>query len=235
MIRKFMKTITLAAVVATALSATSFAGQWLLHGSNWYYQQDDGSNAKNQWVGNYYLGSDGVMYTNSWTPDGYYVDASGKWDGRPSASTGYTQEPVNAIGQYIFNSPLVEDMINTYEMTWSYGGTPVQIIQSNDTAFYDMGTYYEIPNCDVLGAYYDEYGEHGYYTLVTGPMYVRKNAMVYKYDYNTGATIPMTAQQIVQQYGSLYEGGYISLCTIGCATSFDSNGYITELSVHAFE
>ena len=59
--------------------------------------------------------------------------------------------------------------------------------------------------------------------------------MVYKYDYNTGATIPMTAQQIVQQYGSLYEGGYISLCTIGCATSFDANGYITELSVHAFE
>ena len=32
---------------------------------------------KNTWIGAYYLGSDGVMYTNAFTPDGYYVNKDG--------------------------------------------------------------------------------------------------------------------------------------------------------------
>ena len=27
----------------------------------------------------YYMGSNGVMYANTWTPDGRYVDGSGAW------------------------------------------------------------------------------------------------------------------------------------------------------------
>ena len=34
---------------------------------------------ENRWIGNYYLGSDGAMLVSTRTPDGYYVDASGKW------------------------------------------------------------------------------------------------------------------------------------------------------------
>ena len=34
---------------------------------------------ENRWIGNYYLGADGAMLVSTSTPDGYYVDATGKW------------------------------------------------------------------------------------------------------------------------------------------------------------
>ena len=34
--------------------------------------------ATSQWIGDYYVKSDGSMATDQWI-DGYYVDASGKW------------------------------------------------------------------------------------------------------------------------------------------------------------
>ena len=38
-----------------------------------------GLTKKNAWQGAYYLGSDGVMYINSFTPDGYYVGGDGAY------------------------------------------------------------------------------------------------------------------------------------------------------------
>ena len=45
----------------------------------WYYFNADGVMQANRWVGDYYLGSSGAMLVNATTPDGYRVDASGKW------------------------------------------------------------------------------------------------------------------------------------------------------------
>ena len=46
----------------------------------WYYFDGNGYMLTNQWIdGEYFVGSDGVMLTNTNTPDGYQVDASGKW------------------------------------------------------------------------------------------------------------------------------------------------------------
>ncbi|MBR6789875.1 MAG: N-acetylmuramoyl-L-alanine amidase family protein, partial [Oscillospiraceae bacterium] len=49
----------------------------------WYYLQDSGSMKANGWVQArgewYYIGSDGAMITDTVTPDGYRVDADGKW------------------------------------------------------------------------------------------------------------------------------------------------------------
>ena len=45
----------------------------------WYYFNADGVMQANRWVGDYYLGSSGAMLVNTITPDGYRVDASGKW------------------------------------------------------------------------------------------------------------------------------------------------------------
>jgi len=47
--------------------------------SSYYYLTSEGSYARNKWVGDYYLKSDGKMAVNERTPDGYKVDASGKW------------------------------------------------------------------------------------------------------------------------------------------------------------
>ncbi len=42
-----------------------------------YYMNAYGHMTKNAWVGAYYLGSDGKMQTNAFTPDGYYVGSDG--------------------------------------------------------------------------------------------------------------------------------------------------------------
>ena len=39
------------------------------------------------------------MVTNDTTPDGYYVDASGAWDGQPSSNTEHPQNLGPAFAQ----------------------------------------------------------------------------------------------------------------------------------------
>ena len=52
---------------------------WIKEGSAWYYYES-GALARNKWVGNYWLGTDGKMATSSWVDnDRYYVDGNGVW------------------------------------------------------------------------------------------------------------------------------------------------------------
>lgn len=47
----------------------------------WHYYNEDGTLARNKWVGNYWLGADGKMVTNAWVDNGrHYVGANGAWD-----------------------------------------------------------------------------------------------------------------------------------------------------------
>lgn len=51
---------------------------WIQCGDNWYYCKLTGSLATDQWInGTYYVGSDGVMYVDTTTPDGKKVDTAG--------------------------------------------------------------------------------------------------------------------------------------------------------------
>lgn len=52
---------------------------WVNHNGNYYYMDANGLMTKNAWVGDYYLGADGVMKTNTFTPDGYYVGSDGAY------------------------------------------------------------------------------------------------------------------------------------------------------------
>ena len=55
---------------------------WIKDSGSWYYLNNSGSMATG-WVKDsgswYYLASSGKMLHNTYTPDGYYVDASGAW------------------------------------------------------------------------------------------------------------------------------------------------------------
>ena len=52
---------------------------WTQTGNTWYLYDNQGNLVKNAWSGNYWLGSDGKMVTNSWVDDGkYYVGSDGK-------------------------------------------------------------------------------------------------------------------------------------------------------------
>lgn len=52
---------------------------WFEVENYWYYATEDGEIAKDMWVKDYYLGSDGRMLVNTETPDGYVVDENGKY------------------------------------------------------------------------------------------------------------------------------------------------------------
>ena len=64
---------------------------WVQNGSAWYHYKDNGSLTKNAWVGNYWLGADGRMITNSWVDNNnYYVGSNGVWV-RNAKKTGWIQ------------------------------------------------------------------------------------------------------------------------------------------------
>ena len=60
----------------------SMATGWIKDNGSWYYLKDSGAMATG-WIKDngkwYYLASSGNMLSNTRTPDGYYVDASGAW------------------------------------------------------------------------------------------------------------------------------------------------------------
>lgn len=57
---------------------------WRKIKGKWYFFHVDGYMAYNTWIGNYYLGKDGDMLVNTYTPDNFYVDHNGVWDGKPA-------------------------------------------------------------------------------------------------------------------------------------------------------
>lgn len=63
---------------------------WLSDAGHWYYLGADGD-MKTGWIKDggksYYLNASGDMAENTTTPDGYYVDASGAWNEKPSNTT----------------------------------------------------------------------------------------------------------------------------------------------------
>lgn len=99
--RRFVCALSVAAVsVALAVPALADGAQWKRNDRGWWYEEANGAYptdawrlingkwyyfdaigymAESRWIGNYYVGADGAMLAGTWTPDGYYVDASGKW------------------------------------------------------------------------------------------------------------------------------------------------------------
>lgn len=93
------KVILLTALLSCITTTTIFAGEWKRDNVGWWYQNDNGGYfksswnnisekwyyfddlgymAESRWIGDYYVGSDGVMFANTTTPDGYKVGVDGK-------------------------------------------------------------------------------------------------------------------------------------------------------------
>ena len=55
---------------------------WKKEDNSWYYYEQDGTLARNKWIGDtYWVGKDGKMVTDNWVDnDRFYVDKSGKKD-----------------------------------------------------------------------------------------------------------------------------------------------------------
>ena len=68
------------AINEVASSEIHAAQGWVQSGSSWYFLNSQGNVVRNAWQGNYWLGADGRMATNSWVDnDRYYVGSDGAW------------------------------------------------------------------------------------------------------------------------------------------------------------
>lgn len=82
MVKTLLKFIGVSTTTVLLLSIPAYAGIWQPVDSGWKYQNDDGSFAANTWLSdngsNYYFGSDGIMLTNTLSPDGFPLGRDGK-------------------------------------------------------------------------------------------------------------------------------------------------------------
>lgn len=162
-----MKKRSLLAVILTmSLSGafTSFAGQWEQNSLGWWYQEDSGNYPVNQWkelnskwyyfnqdgymisnawVGNYYLGSDGAMLTNTITPDGYRVGADGTWIQAKNPMAG-----IECRDKWLMGVDHIEDLGDKYKITgdvsdyqvvvdfWNVTGSDIDWFRDNEPEIY---------------------------------------------------------------------------------------------------
>lgn len=75
--------LALAIMTMLTCSFTALAASWQQNTTGWWYQEDNGSYPVNtwKWINGrcYYFDGNGYMLSNTTTPDGYQVDASGAW------------------------------------------------------------------------------------------------------------------------------------------------------------
>lgn len=90
---------------------TSYIPGWTQMDGQWKYVQKNGYYAAASWVEDtdgkyYYFNMAGRMLMNETTPDGYYVDANGVWDGQPSTISQHKNlGPGSAVSENIPSGP----------------------------------------------------------------------------------------------------------------------------------
>lgn len=84
---------------------------WYVTEGQQYYFDDDGVMQKNHWIDNKYVGEDGYVLKDTFTPDGRYVDANGNLDN--TVSLALSIEGLSDLKNTL------ESMISEYSGTWS--------------------------------------------------------------------------------------------------------------------
>ena len=224
-----------------------YRNRWIKYENKYYYTNGAGLIVKNAWIGAYYLGSDGVMMINSFTPDGYYVGADGAYLRNQKIEVDGKEYYLNAAGKVAKNQWVGDYFIdvngNVVKNHWVgnyWCGADGRYVKSS---WVDDGRYYVGSN----GVYVINQWIGDYY--LNGAGLVTKNAWVGNYwcgsdgkyvksswvdnnRYYVGANGVYVPGRWVA-YGSrwcYYAGNVyakdITLNIGGKAYTFDSNGYM---------
>lgn len=94
--KKISYIATLTAICISAAPLSVFAG-WEQTGNSYRYKDESGAYAVSRWVEysgkSYYLDQNGIMGSNTTTPDGYLVAADGSWVEETQVTGGYVRTP----------------------------------------------------------------------------------------------------------------------------------------------
>ena len=224
-----------------------YRNRWVKVENKYYYTNSAGLIVKNAWIGAYYLGSDGVMMINSFTPDGYYVGSDGVYVRNQKVTVDGKEYYLNADGKVAKNQwsgdYYLDGNGNVVKNHWAgnyWCGADGRYVKSS---WVDDGRYYVGPN----GVYVTNQWIGDYY--LNGAGLVTKNAWVGNYwcgsdgkyvksswvdnnQYYVGANGVYVPGRWVA-YGSrwcYYAGSVyakdITLNINGIAYTFDCNGYM---------
>lgn len=179
---KKKRLVLTAAAMTILMSTAAFAGSWKQDSLGWWYQNDNGSYpastwqqidgswyyfhsdgymASDQWVGEYYVGRSGAMLTNTMTPDGWYVDDSGRQIGYFGSGVRYQKYSNGYLRQAFID--MMSDIFSPYEMSLmqfeegykdgehfimfyrSYTGARVKVdISLQNGSVYQQGIYHPV-------------------------------------------------------------------------------------------
>lgn len=130
--RKVIRLLAVTTLALTlALPFTAYAGTWQQDTAGWRVQSDNGTYLTNQWYQSpesklwYYIGENGYMLTNTYTPDGYFVNADGVW------VQSVPQESVQS--EPVVNEPQVQSTQPEVQPTQSNNNGEI------DTSGWDLG------------------------------------------------------------------------------------------------
>lgn len=105
--KKKIMTLALTAAMAASMGMTAFAGQWVQNTTGWWWQEDNGPTGTQwKWLdGNmmastecYAFDSNGYMYADTTTPDGYTVNKEGAWTIGNSVQLKFAKDMQNESG-----------------------------------------------------------------------------------------------------------------------------------------
>ena len=168
---------------------------WQKEGSTWYYYKN-GTLVRNAWEGNYWLGSDGRMATNSWVDSNrYYVGNDGAWIKDYGRKTGWQKE--GSTWYYYKNGTLVR---NAWEGNYWLGSDGRMATNS----WVDSNRYY-VGND---GAWIKDYGRSGWQKEGNAWYYYKNGTLVrnaWEGNYWLGADGRMATNRYVD-HGRYYVG-----------------------------
>ncbi|MBQ7536050.1 MAG: hypothetical protein IJT43_10615 [Stomatobaculum sp.] len=202
--------------VSAAEYSTTYSGNWFrTFSGDWYCLDEDGYLLHDCWAGNYYLGSDGSMLTNTVTPDGYVVGADGAWTGRRGHTNsgsgrdlsyasyfrkkgllwnshgGYYQFPeINAVpGTMTAHDDCFEIKGVTVFIPYEYATEEQARAVLADTDNAEIRAFGSGMVCQNDSGTYSIYGDDYSifdYPVWAGSVYVRKDALLQRFNYQTG-------------------------------------------------
>ena len=171
--KKFM-TLALTAAMAASMGMTAFAGQWVQNTTGWWWQEDNGSYPVSQWKwldGNqdgtyecYAFDSNGYMYANTTTPDGYTVNADGAWTIGNSVQLKFAKDMQNEAA----DNSSASNSSDTADTTVYTNEDMIGTFQINDE---NRDDYYELVQGvgdSIAAIYYDTDGETHVYNFAKG-------------------------------------------------------------------
>lgn len=184
------------AVLSILSAVPAYATGWKSNAKGWWYEYADGTYPKSTWAqlssggktSWYYFNSDGYMYSNAITPDGYFVSASGEWT--------------------VLGKAYMDALSSTTKFTHlvSVGSR----YNGNESKLIDHGAYYEVTNMEFqTNKLYDldlsNVRENDIITLDNEKLHIRDTTTTYDY-YSLWASLAD---------GEEYYSGYLKLAEDG--------------------